>query len=201
MKRCSNPSCRADNPSDAIFCHMCGTKLEASKNKTVLVVIISMLVIALIVGIVYIFNSNSGNNSSTPNTPTTTDNQYETTIRNTIVTLCNAVVTNDYAKIADIYAINVNRYHGSYNVTRNEVVENYKKYDSKFGVYGKQISVRWNTLQIWKNTNGYSVVYVEDYHIDRENKVKFTDFVLEKHIELDDNFQIISEYDVQLSKR
>ena len=28
MKRCSNTSCRADNPSDAVYCHMCGRKMK-----------------------------------------------------------------------------------------------------------------------------------------------------------------------------
>lgn len=199
MMKC--PKCHeTDHASDAIYCHVCGAEIVNSKNNTIPIVITCLIVIAVIAGVVFFFNSNSENSTANPITTHTTDDQYETKARNTIVALCNAVVTNDYGKIADIYALNVNRYHDLYNVTRSKVVESYKKYDSKFGVHGKQISVRWNTLQIWKNTNGYSVVYVEDYHIDREDKSKYSGFVLEKHIELDNNFKIVSEYDVQLSK-
>lgn len=32
MKHCSNSSCRADNPDDAIFCHMCGKRIKKKNN-------------------------------------------------------------------------------------------------------------------------------------------------------------------------
>lgn len=51
MKRCSNPSCRADNPSDAIFCHMCGRKM---KTKVIWPFILGgvVLISALVCGII-----------------------------------------------------------------------------------------------------------------------------------------------------
>lgn len=78
-----------------------------------------------------------------------------------------------------MYAFDVKKHYNIYDATNGEVVARYRNYDSKFRVYSKQASIRWNTLQIWKNTNAYSVVYIE-----RENKSNYSDFVLEKHIEL-----------------
>lgn len=51
MKRCSNPSCHADNPSDAIFCHMCGLKM---KTRVIWPFILGgvVLVSALVCGII-----------------------------------------------------------------------------------------------------------------------------------------------------
>lgn len=200
MKRC--PKCKADNPDDAKFCHMCGCELK-NKSNTLVKVLVGFVVIALIAGgvvlLTQINNSQSVYTNSTE--PSLSETDYETHIRNTVQILCDATTDNDYGRIADVYAYNVKRYHGIYNVTRGEVVARYKNYDNKFGVYGKHISVRWNTLQVWKNSNGgYSVVYEEDYHIDRYDNSKYTDYVLEKHLELDEDYKIVSEYDNQLSK-
>lgn len=51
MKRCSNPSCHADNPSDAIFCHMYGRKM---KTRVIWPFILGgvVLVSALVCGII-----------------------------------------------------------------------------------------------------------------------------------------------------
>lgn len=206
MKRC--PKCKADNPDDAKFCHMCGYALK--NNSNILVKVLAcFVVIAIIAGGVVLLTQI--NESQLPNNyktepvydtePGLTEIDYETHIRNTIQTLCDATTNNDYERIADVYAYNVKRYHGIYNVTKNEVIERYKNYDNKFGVYGKRISVRWNTLRVWKNSDGgYSVVYVEDYHIDRYDNSKYTDYVLEKHLELDEDYKVVSVYDNQLSK-
>lgn len=187
-----------NHASDAIFCHMCGSRLVKSTNIKGFIVAI-LIILAIIAGIVIFYNNNQPINQY-PSSPAPTEINYEQRVRNTVQTLCDATVNNDYNRIAELYAFNVQRYHSIYDVTNAEVVKRCRNYDNKFGVYSKRASIRWNTLQIWKNTNGYSVVYVEDYHIDREDKSKYSDFVLEKHIELDTDFKIVSEYDVQLSK-
>lgn len=200
MKKC--PKCKADNPDDAKFCHMCGYALK--NNSNILVKVLACFVVIAIIagGVVLLILNNDGQSTYTYNTePVLTETNYETHIRNTIQTLCDATTNNDYERIADVYAYNVKRYHGIYNVTKYEVVERYKNYDKKFGVYGKHTSVRWNTLRVWKNSDGgYSVVYVEDYHIDRYDNSKYTDYVLEKHLELDKDYKVVSVYDNQLSK-
>ena len=197
MKQC--PRCNALNPDDARYCHMCGYAFKCKRN-ALIVALMCIMVIAIIVGgVVLLINDQLGNkhgkvvelNAANP----------EKSVRNTIQTLCDAKINNDYGKFATVFAVNVKRFHGIYNVTRDEVVERYRNYDDKFGVFGKCTSVRWNTLQIWKNSaGGYSVEYVEDYHIDRYDASKYTDFVLEKHLELDEDYKIVSIYDNQLSR-
>lgn len=196
------PVCKEFNHvSDAIFCHMCGSRLVKLTNTKGIIVTILIIfaVLAVLTGIVVIYSNNQPlHQRSSSSVPSVVN--YEQKVTNIVQTLCDATINNNYNRIAELYAFNVKRYHNIYDVTNAEVVERYRKYDSKFGVYSKQASIRWNTLQIWKNTNGYSVVYIEDYHIERENKSKYSDFVLEKHIELNTDFKIVSEYDVQLSK-
>lgn len=122
-------------------------------------------------------------------------------IRNSIQNLCDAIEMDKYDIIGTHYANQVERYHSIYDVTNEEVVNRYKAYDEKFGVNKKNYNVRWNTLQVWeKPDNGWTVVVVMDYHIDRDKADNYRSFVLEKHFELDEDFKIVSEYDVQLSK-
>lgn len=196
MKKCTN--CNAENDDCALYCHMCGSMLVKS-NMHWGVIILIIVFLAIIAGIVIYYNNLQSFNPVTT-TPISEEINYEQRVRNTIQTLSEATVNNDYERLEEIYAYHVNRYHGIYDVSNSEVVERHRNYDNKFGVYAKQASIRWNTLQIWEIVDGYSIVYVEDYHIDRTDKSKYSDFVLEKHIEFDDNFKIVSEYDVQLSK-
>lgn len=35
MKKCSNKNCNAENPDDAIYCHMCGTKLTSMSDNII----------------------------------------------------------------------------------------------------------------------------------------------------------------------
>lgn len=193
------PKCgESDHASDAAFCHMCGSRLVKAKKHTGIIIAI-LVFLAVIAGIVIYYNNMQSFNPVVT-TPPTSKPHYEQRVRNTVQSLCEATVNNDYGRISEIYASRIKRYHGKYDISNSEVVETYRNYDNKFGVYSKRASIRWNTLQIGKITDGYSVVYVEDYHIDRTDKSKYSDFVLEKHIELDANFKIVSEYDVQLSK-
>ena len=50
------------------------------------------------------------------------------------------------------------------------------------------------------NNGQLNVKIVEDYSIDREDKSKYSVFVLEKHFIIDPSYHIVSVYDNQLSK-
>ena len=99
-----------------------------------------------------------------------------------------------------LYAPHVKRYASAYDKDVDYVAGCYSRYDEKFGVYGKHSSVRWNTVSYNKSNDIISLTYIEDYTIDRFDPSKYSVFVLEKHFELDENYKIISVYDVQLSK-
>lgn len=112
-----------------------------------------------------------------------------------------AYAANDFLTLSSLYSENVTRYHDAHNLSNAEVVEHYKNYDSRFGVYAKHISVRWESLQIDRVSDfELSVVFVEDYSIDRADNSKYSIFVLEEHLILDKDYKIKSIYDVQLSK-
>jgi len=100
-----------------------------------------------------------------------------------------------------LYAPMVDRYHDVYNVSAQLVAEKYANYDKKFGVYGKHSQVRWNTLSFEIDGEIIHVQYIEDYTIDRYDDSKYSIFELEKHIDLNNEFRVISVYDRQLSKK
>ena len=102
--------------------------------------------------------------------------------------------------VYELYAPHVKRYASAYDKDVDYVADCYSRYDEKFEVYGKHSSVRWNTVSYNKSNNGITLTYIEDYTIDRIDPSKYSIFVLEKHFELNENFQIVSVYDVQLSK-
>lgn len=68
MKNCQNTNCHAENPNDAIYCHMCGQKLQKSKfngfihhyDRMILGGIGLFLIILALCGIGTILNAISG---------------------------------------------------------------------------------------------------------------------------------------------
>lgn len=117
-----------------------------------------------------------------------------------VLDFCMLSETCDRNLVYKLYAPKVNRYHDSYNTNVDHVADCYANYDTKFGVYGKHSQARWEPLNYSRTNNGFIVTYIEDYSIDRYDISKWSVFVLRKHIELDDNFQIISVYDDQISR-
>lgn len=102
--------------------------------------------------------------------------------------------------VYQLFATRVDRYFNDRDDTVEQVAQHYANYDGTFGVYGKHSKVRWNTLSYYKSGSRYVVTYIEDYTIDRYDDSKYSIFVLEKHIELNEDFKVVSIYDVQLSK-
>ena len=126
----------------------------------------------------------------------------QTELINIVKDLCDATLNHDYFRLEQLYSSNVSRYHDAQNLSNGEVIEMHRIYDKQFGVHNKSISVRWYTFQAsWRNYDGHTTItYIIDYHIDREDKSKYSDFVIKKHLELNRDYRIVSEYDEQLSK-
>lgn len=184
--------CGEEIAKNCKYCKYCGTKVSKNTNSHAIVwlCLAGVLLIGASIAFVIFRQSNQR-----------TDVVDEERIINIINTFNNAYATNDFHTLSNLYSENVERYHNAYNLSNAEVVGKYKKYDSKFGVYGKHINVRWNTLQIDRLPNEeLSVTYIEDYSIDRVDDSKYSVYVLEEHLILDKNYKIKSIYEVQLSK-
>jgi archaellum component FlaC len=143
-------------------------------------------------------NSNNSNNYNS----NTNAFPNESRIKNFINNFNQYISDNNFQGLKELYAPTVKRYHDTYNQNRKDVIERYKRYDKVFGVYGKRSEVRWNTLQIVpQGENLVYIQYIDDYSIDRYDKNNYSKFVLEKHIELNRDYQVVSIYDIQLSKQ
>jgi len=129
------------------------------------------------------------------------DNAEKEQVINTINTFNEAYENNDFNALSEIYSDTILRFHSKYNLTNEKVMEISKQYDETFAVTGKHTSVNWETLEMKRlSDDDLSVVYVEDYRIEREDKSKYSNFVIEKHILLDKNYRIKSVYDKVISK-
>lgn len=108
-----------------------------------------------------------------------------------------AVSNNNFSELRTLYANYIDRYHSKYNTTIDYVIDAHKRYDEKFGVYGKQFDVKWETLNVTvDNSEGKAYVsIIMDYRIDRYDTSKKTHFILRKHFVINHDHKIIEEYD------
>lgn len=140
------------------------------------------------------------NNNAKNNNPPNLKNMDRKKIENIIDNYNKYIVNNDFQRLSKLFASTVTRFHDAYNKSRDYVIDSHRNYDSKNGVYGKRSSVRWNSLHIGKKNNLISIRFIQDFSIDRYDTSKFKNFVLEKHIDLNENYQIVSIYDKQISR-
>ena len=123
--------------------------------------------------------------------------KIETTIRNYYDNIKN----NQDENLKQMFANQIQRFFNLNNVDRNIVVEQFKKYDEMFGVYGKYFNVRWNTLEISSEAGGFiSLNYLLDYSIERYDKTKPSKFLIKMYITLNQNYQIVSVYENIIDK-
>lgn len=192
------PNCKKEIDNDSTFCEFCGQDLRKKPSSNAGLVIGIMLGALVLIGggifgVMYLINSNADESAS--------DFPNEKKVISTIKRFTNAVDRDDFETISDCYAQEVERYHNDRNTDNNRVVKGYKNYNEKFGVYNKRTSIREGSFEITPlNDSIVSVIYVEDFHIDRYDSNKWTDFVLRKHVKLDKDYKIISIYDDQLEK-
>lgn len=114
-----------------------------------------------------------------------------------ISSYCSAVSEGNLAHLREMYAYNIDRYHSKYNTTVDYVIDAHKRYDEKFGVYGKHFDIQWNTLTIDndKKEESTTISIILDYRIDRYDTSKKSHFIIRKYFVMDDDKKIIEEYD------
>ena len=174
-------------------------KEDRNKKKSVIIVAIVAAVVLLSLGIFLVLH-----NSSTKGEEQCTAEMTfpeEDVVQDLIERYCNAICENDFVTLSSLYAPMVERFQDAYNKDKDYVIECHQRYDKTFKVHGKHSSLRWDSFEMRMLNNGQlSVSIVEDYSIDRENKSKYSVFVLEKHFIIDSSYHIVSVYDNQLSK-
>ena len=185
------PNCGQEILNNSSFCEYCGAETPKRKQKVFLKGTLLIICLAVVGGLLWWKFGDNGNNET-----------YEKEkVKETINTFNMAIESNDFYELSNVYADNVERYHDAYHLTNDEVIEKSKRYDGTFGVVAKHTSVRWNTLIVDRvSDDAISVVYTEDYSIDRMDKSKKSKFVLEKHLLLDNDYKIKSIYDVTLKQ-
>lgn len=123
-------------------------------------------------------------------------------IKNLLSDYSHAVVNNDFSTLEKLYAPTVERYHSAYGKSRDYVVDDHRNYDDFFKVYEKHSTFRWGTFRTERiSDDRVEAVIVEDYSLDRMDESKYSVFVLEKHFIINDDYQIVSVWDNQLSKK
>ena len=183
--------CGEEIDNDSVFCEYCGAKITKKNSGSKWFLWLCFALVLIAAGTVVFWKlCNNKKAEAERNGVINTINLYN-----------DANMSNDLTTLSLLYADNVNRFHDMYNVSNAEVIEHCRNYDATFKVISKHSDVRWNTLQInGISPDEISVVYVEDYTIERKDKSKYSKFVLEKHLILDRTYRITSVYDVQLSK-
>lgn len=174
-------------------------KEEQDKKKSVIIAAIVAAVVLLALGLFLVLH-----NSSTKGEEQCTAEMTfpeEDVVQDLIERYCNAICENDFVTLSSIYAPMVERFQDAYNKDRDYVIGCHQRYDKTFKVYNKLSFVRWDSFEMEMLSNGrLSAKVIEDYHIDREDKSKYSVFVLEKHFVIDSTYHIVSVYDNQLSK-
>lgn len=176
------------------------TSNNSSKKHNIIAATIIAVVVLLCGGLFLLLH----NHDKIEDIPTRISNANfpdENRIRNVVSNYCTAICENDFETLASIYAPTVLRYQDAYNKDRDFVIGCHQRYDNTFKVYGKHSSIRWDSFRMNLASNGtVNAIIVEDYSIDRQDKSKYSVFVLEKHFVIDSAYHIVSVYDNQLSK-
>lgn len=175
-------------------------KKEQDKKKSVIIAAIVAAVVLLALGLFLLFHNST--TKSEEQSIVEMSFPDENAVQDLIERYCNAICENDFVTLASLYAPMVERFQDAYSKDRDYVIGCHQRYDKTFKVYGKHSSLRWNSFEMKMLSNGrLSASVIEDYSIDREDKSKYSVFVLEKHFIIDSSYHIVSVYDNQLSKK
>ncbi len=172
-----------------------------SSNKRIIIIGVIIAVVVLLCGGLYLVLHNQNKTEDVLMCPSNVNFPDENRIRNVVSSYCTAICENDFEALTNLYAPKVLRYQDAYDKDRDYVIGCHQRYDNTFKVHGKHSSIRRETFKMEPiSNNRVSVVVVEDYSIDREDKSKYSVFVLEKHFVIDSAYHIVSVYDNQLAK-
>ncbi len=117
----------------------------------------------------------------------------EEAVRNTIGRYVAAYENNDFTTLEQVFAPTLDRFYDSTNVSRSYVIDDCRRYDSRYKVYSKRSDILWETFKVENMSDGsVAVTYDEEYHLNRANPKLPSDFYLRKHIVINSDCQIKS---------
>ncbi len=175
-------------------------KRISTKKRNIIIASIAATVLLFSLGLFLILQSNHKAEADQANSSYVSFPD-EDTVKDVIGRYCSAICDNDFGTLTSLYAPFVKRFQDAYNKDRDYVIGCHQRYDDTFKVYGKDSHIRWDSFIMKPEQNGtVDVTIVEDYSIDREDKSKYSVFVLEKHFIIDSTYRIVSVYDNQLSR-
>jgi len=178
-------------------------------KKTKIWLIVILLIIAGIIGIVYISNPKNGKVKH-PKMEDVTMFPDREKVKNVINQYYTILKNNQYDKLDNLYAYNVNRYFGESNVRGASIKERTRKYEEdNLGIYEKNFNVRWNTFEIGvvvplnddrTDGNKASVSYILDYDLNCR-KLGYKEFIIKMYIEINEDYKIVSIYEDIISRK
>lgn len=123
-------------------------------------------------------------------------------VKNTINSYYTISDSQSYSKLYQCLSESIKRYFIYYNISLQQAIEKAQGYNKQFGVIRSNSSVRWNTYKASILPNGnLQVEYVLDYSLERINKKKASQFVIQIIAEINSSYKISSIYENILAKQ
>lgn len=125
----------------------------------------------------------------------------ENKIKDFVSNYYKTLVAEDWNSLLSIYSTKLNRFYDRFNVDNFETVTSAKNYKSQFGITRADYDIRWNTLNYVSSNVGTEIRFTRDYKIERKDKNKASNFVLDIIMVIDENQQIKSIYENIISRK
>jgi len=122
-------------------------------------------------------------------------------VKSLISSYYQCVSDENYDCLEGQFASKMNRFFIHFDVSNEWVINQSRTYNKKFGVISMSYIVRWDTFKMNLLNNGNcQVEYIIDYRLNRINKNKASNFVLQMIAEITPDYKIISIYEDVISK-
>ena len=111
-----------------------------------------------------------------------------------------SILEENWDELEKLYTSKLNRFFDSFDLSKEEAVQNARNYKKWFGVIDYKLKVRWDTFEQYESGGSWYLNYKIDLDLNRKDKSKKSKFVLEMKVVLDSNGKVESIYENILSK-
>lgn len=132
---------------------------------------------------------------------TTISDEKSLIIKNLFIDYYDGYIEEDYEKIYTFFSPNLKRFFYKFNFTNEEAVQSLEKDRKASGILSVNPSILWDSFEIEKTLeNTHLVRFKLDYKVERIDKTKPTEFLLDITAEVNENNKISSIYEDILVK-